>query len=520
MEVRLAGMNVPLRVIEEVLAYVPEDKREEFRNRLSPEALSAAYARISRSEKDVNELEVEASNNMNNARKSAEIIIYGMGHHSVADHALFNFNITGASRLLIESIEKRRLSGYTEKSQRYVTLKGDYVKPKEFSEEDLKKFDKLVQLQNNFYFKCKDKIFENLKEKFMNDIEKSDGKAKESYITNLEGKAKEDARYSLSLATEAQLGCSYPGQTLELAIRELRHGELQEERDFAKLLYDSVVGRAPSLIQLTDPELFKKHNPGKELDENNFKYTRNNLKELVKKTFCGYKSSGYLEMIMSKGSLSCSREENVALMEDNNIDRMIVAAILHSNSKKPIEGCYSAALNMPSSTGFIKEALKYIGTYDKVPREFEIMSPFYEITLSSSCFAQLKRHRMDTLLPQDYNPALGYEIPESIQEVGLGKDLENVCDESGSLYHEFSHKYGKAAEYCLTNAHRRRVLFCENERQHYHISRTREESHAQWEIRNTVENMSKLIKKIAPTTTILLGGKDKFAEIRKSVYGE
>src|SRR3989344_5289025 len=223
MEVRLAGMNVPLRVIEEVLAYVPEDKREEFRNRLSPESLSAAYARISRSEKDVNELEVEASNNMNNARKSAEIIIYGMGHHSVADHALFNF-----------------------------------------------------------YFKCKDKIFENLKEKFMNDIEKSDGKAKESYITNLEGKAKEDARYSLSLATEAQLGCSYPGQTLELAIRELRHGELQEERDFAKLLYDSVVGRAPSLIQLTDPELFKKHNPGKELDENNFKYTRNNLKELVK----------------------------------------------------------------------------------------------------------------------------------------------------------------------------------------------------------------------------------------------
>ena len=99
MEVRLAGMNVPLSVIEEVLAYVPEDKREEFRNKLSPEVLSAAYARISRSEKDVNELEVESGNDIAKARKSNESIIHGMGHHSVADHALFNFNITGVSRL-------------------------------------------------------------------------------------------------------------------------------------------------------------------------------------------------------------------------------------------------------------------------------------------------------------------------------------------------------------------------------------------------------------------------------------
>ena len=48
------------------------------------------------------------------------------------------------SRLLVESIEKRRLAGYTEKSQKYVTFGGDYVRPKEFSAEDLKKFEELV----------------------------------------------------------------------------------------------------------------------------------------------------------------------------------------------------------------------------------------------------------------------------------------------------------------------------------------------------------------------------------------
>ena len=71
---------------------------------------------------------------------------------------------------------------------------------------------------------------------------------------------------------------------------------------------------------------------------------------------------------------------------------------------------------------------------------------------SSSAFAQLKRHRMMTLLSQDYDPDLGIVVPDSIREVGLEQQLKDVCDRSAELYNEFLPRYGRAAEYCLTNA--------------------------------------------------------------------
>jgi thymidylate synthase ThyX len=496
MEVKLAGINVPIGI----LSKLPESEKV----RATPEVISAAYARISRSTKSVDELIMESIENVQKARESNEAIIYGMGHHSIADHVIFNLNIKGVSRLLIESIEKRRLAGYTEKSQRYVTLDGDYVRPKEFSPKDLGKFEKLITLQNEFYFKVNQRLLDHLKKKFPDNGEKF-----------LESKAKEDARFSLSLATEAQLGCSYTGQTAELAIRELKYGGLQEEREFAKLLYNTIVKKAPSIIQLTDPELFSQHNPGQEFKDDNFKFTKSNLESLVKKTFAD--NQEFIDHYGVGLGDNFSYYDKVTLVNSNDIDLNILTAILHKNSKRDIRECYAIStllIERGSAQAFIKEALKHISEHDKVPREFETSGLIYEVVISASGFAQLKRHRMNTLLSQDYNPDIGYTIPQSIEEIGASRGLKGVCDKSSELYKKFLSKYGRAAEYCLTNAHRRRVIVATNMRQLYHISRTREDEHAQWEIRNIANKMSKLAKNIAPATTILLGGKHEFNEIK------
>ena len=500
MEVKLAGINVPIGI----LSKLPESEKV----RATPEVISAAYARISRSTKSVDELVIESIENVQKARESNEAIIYGMGHHSIADHVVFNLNIKGVSRLLIESIEKRRLAGYTEKSQRYVTLDGDYVRPKEFSPKDLGKFEKLITLQNEFYFKVNPKLLNHLKKKFPDNGE-----------TFLESKAKEDARFSLGLATEAQLGCSYTGQTAELAIRELKYGGLQEEREFAKLLYNTIVKKTPSIIQLTDPELFSQHNPGQELKDDNFKFTKSNLESLVKKTFA--ENQEFIDSYGVRLGGNFSYYDKVTLVNSNDIDLNILTAILHKNSKRDIRECYvisTLLIERGSAQAFIKEALKYISEHDKVPREFETSGLIYEVVISASGFAQLKRHRMNTLLSQDYNPDIGYTIPQSIEEIGASGGLKEVCDKSSELYKKFLPKYGRAAEYCLTNAHRRRVIVATNMRQLYHISRTREDKHAQWEIRDIANKISKLAKNIAPATTILLGGRHEFNEIRGGLY--
>jgi len=300
MIVELAGINIPKKIIDLIKEYNILSKAQA--EALTPETISAAYARISRSKKSVDELVDEAIDDTEGTRRSVSSIL-GMGHHSIADHAMFNFNIKKVSRLVVESIEERRLAGYTEKSQRYVTLDGDYVKPKEFNKEDMQKFEKLIALQNEFYFKVNKKLFEHLKKKNKGGSQDKDIK---NFMQKLERSAKEDTRYSLSLATEAQLGCSYTGQTLEHAIRINKYSELLEQREFAKALYDRAIKVAPSLIQLSDPELFKELNKGAELEDDNFKYTKKNLKELVEKTFKSYEetSPSFYRYLLSKENFS------------------------------------------------------------------------------------------------------------------------------------------------------------------------------------------------------------------------
>lgn len=513
MKVILAGYNVDAELLEEI-----KKGNKVNSESLTPETISAAYARISRSQKSVDELRKISRQEVEEARKSNRSIIFGMGHHSVADHAIFNIDIIDVSRLLVESIEERRLAGYTEKSQRYVTFDGDYIKPVEYDEKDIKKLEDLIKLQNDFYLEASQKLFYYLKDKNSKELNKLNENSQKEFIKKLENLAKEDARYSLSLATKTQLGNSYTGQTAELAIRRLKYGRLEEEKESSKLLYNSLVKVAPSLIQLTDLELFKKYNPDQELKDDNFKYTKKHLEELVNKTFLENEYKKYhIENLIG----TTPTANHVTLINSNNTDLNIISALLFKNSKKSIINCYSLANHLIQNNKaipFIKESLKYISEYDKLPREFETSGLIYEIILSSSCFAQLKRHRINTLLSQDYNPELGITIPLSIMEVNMDNKLIQVCNRSGDLYYDFLLKYEKAAEYALTNAHRRRVLLATNLRQFYHISRTREDKHAQWEIRNIAQTMSELTKKIAPVTTILLGGKDKFEEIKKEIY--
>ena len=119
-QVTLAGYNIDSSLIRSL------DKAS-----ATPEVISAAYARISRSAKSVSELRAEALADVAQARKSNQAIVFDLGHASVAEHAVFNFDVIGVSRLLTESLETLRFASFTEKSQRYVTFARDYVIPAE-----------------------------------------------------------------------------------------------------------------------------------------------------------------------------------------------------------------------------------------------------------------------------------------------------------------------------------------------------------------------------------------------------
>jgi len=126
---------------------------------------------------------------------------------------------------------------------------------------------------------------------------------------------------------------------------------------------------------------------------------------------------------------------------------------------------------------------------------------------------------MSTIITQEYDPSLRLTIPESILETGFEKKFCEIAKESEELYEKVKNVSKDAAPYILTNAHRRRVLFGVNARELYHVSRLREDSHAQWDIRNITAKMRELAEEAMPLTVMTIGSKEIYPEKYKKLFG-
>jgi flavin-dependent thymidylate synthase len=481
MRVFLAGHNVDL------------DALREYRKRrdvlLTPESISAAYARISRSPKPVDVLREHARHEVARARASNRKIIFEMGHHSVAEHAVFNFDILGISRKAIEEFESHRLCSYTEKSQRYVTLKGDYIVPDELRDKKLRReFRKIIRLQNGFYEQLFAKVIADNFRKWPGSARNSEGRRL------LENAAKEDARYILSQATQTQVGATINARNLELMIRRFASHDLAEVRELGKKLYDCVKRISPSII------LFFAAN---DYDARTYGEIADQVHQIGRFT-------------------EKARATDVKLIEHTNEgDNRILAALLFRTGGKDYQSCLRTVRRMSRRNKVVlfKKSCARLELYDVVLREFEYAELCYALVVSAGCFGQLKRHRMASIVAGDYEPALGVIVPQSVKDVGEENPFLGIVDMTNDFYGSLEKALPGIGSYVLTNAHRRRLLMKVNLRELYHISRLREDPTAQWDIRNIAHQMSVLAKKAFPITTMLLGGKSDYPEIYRRLYG-
>jgi thymidylate synthase ThyX len=470
MKIELAGYNLDSNVIEELKKLHPE------RQDLTPEVLSAAYARISRDPRPINELRSAARLEIERSRKSNQAIIFGLGHSSVAEHAVFNFDIIGVSRYAMEAIEKFRLASFTEKSQRYITLIDDFLVPAEIKGTKFEpQFIAMVKEQNAFYHKA----FNILKDHV--NVKHADLAKDPKNQSLLEGWAKEDARYITCLATLGQVGMTVNARTLELMIRRFAASKLAEVRYIGNELYVVTKGIAPSVIKYIQPM---------DLD---------------------LKTSDEISSVVGRIAKGKNKEEVTLIDSTKNGDDMIVASLMYplkgvsfTEAKKLV-----AKMSKKKRSDIVAAAFKYIEFFNPPIREFEFANLTFDLSISASCYAQLKRHRLSSQVVSDYDPSLGITIPDAIKEVKLDKEFKAIVKKSEDLFSKMS-SLGQAAQYILTNAHRRRVLLGVNARELYHISRLREDKHAQWDIKQISKQMTSIAKKKMPITFQFVGGKDQF----------
>lgn len=480
----MAGYNVEAEILEKLTP--PEGEP------LTPEVLSAAYARISRSEKDIPTLRKQARQDVYKARKSNKAIIFKMGHHSVAEHAVFNFDIVGVSRLALEEIEKFRLVSYTEKSQRYVTLQGDYVLPQEIVDNDSKDlFRKTIERQNTFYIKSFDILKAYLFEKYPERIMQKPGRQL------VEGWAKEDARYILSLATEGQVGMTINARNLEHLLRRFALSQRREVQEIGKEMFHQAEKVAPSLILFPGPSKFE---------------------TALNDSFKTY----FLENSpMDSDSQSAGmQKEPVILQYTENADDLILASFLVRFGRRDYHKAYGLVKRMKpgEKENVFKELFKHLEFFDAPPRDFELPDFTFQVVVSASNFAQLKRHRMATLIPGDYDIGFENTIPASIRENGLEEEFREIIHRTNRVYLQLRERYGAAADYILTNSHCRPVVMKMNLREFYHFVRLRSDEHTQWDIRGMSRQLVQKVKEIMPYSSMLLCGKSDFAAEFEKIY--
>lgn len=484
MRVILAGYNVDSSVLEELKKNCPP------REDITPETLSAAYARISRDPRSVDKLREVARAEVGKARRSNQNIIFKMGHHSVAEHAVFNFDIIGISRLALEELEKFRLSSYTEKSQRYIKLADDHIVPQEITEAGkIEAFKSLIKSQNDLYHS----VYEKLKPYFYDTCPELAAQPNKHSVLN--GLAMEDARYVLSLATLGQLGMTVNARNLEHMIRRFAGHALAEIREMNRKLFELARQVAPSILLFTQANDFDS-------------LTYRALAEQTRRLLPRQPQKGVVPVHLA----AFTPEPDVRLL----------AALLHSTSLHPYAVCLKKARSLAenSKRDLVKSALERMEFYDSVLREFEHVDLTFELVVSATCFAQLKRHRMATLTAQAYSPDLGVVVPPSIKAVGAEVPFLGIMERTQNLYTDLKQGSPHGAEYVLSNAHCKRVLWKANAREFYHFSRLREDATAQWDIRNVAAEMTRLACQVMPLTLLLIGGKDAYPEIYRSVFGK
>jgi flavin-dependent thymidylate synthase len=461
MRVVLAGCNVEAAILE--------GARNEFHEAVTPEVISAAYARISRDPRGIAALRNEARGAVDKARRSNERIVFGFGHRSVAEHAVLNLDVAGISRLAVEEIEHFRLASYTEKSQRYIRLGKDIVVPPEIKGgRHEREFRSLMDHLHGAYKVAFQRI----------------AAAGEEL-----GAAKEDARYLMPLATSTQLGMTVNARELEYMIGRLAGHPLGELRVFSKKAFTVARSSIPSLVRYPEPSWHCLDIP------------------TAKGEIC--------LALPPRGSARHTGSARVRLIEVTpEADEQLAAVILFSSCRVPMPEAkaFVKRLGTKKREAIIAKTMRRLGPYDSVWREFENIHFLFELVVSASCYAQLKRHRIATLIPQPYDLSLGISMPATFERASAAAMLRDEAAHVERFYRSHVKELGAAAEYALLNAHRRRVLFGLNLRELYHFSRLRSDPSAQWEIRDISDAMRRLAEKEVPAGGRLLGGKERLEE--------
>jgi hypothetical protein len=126
-------------------------------------------------------------------------------------------------------------------------------------------------------------------------------------------------------------------------------------------------------------------------------------------------------------------------------------------------------------------------------RAFERTSYRFDVVTDYGAFRDLQRHRMLTIEWQPLVPALGYDVPTTVDEAGLADRYVASLERSRDLYAALAPTFPQQASYAVALAYRIRYSMQMNAREAMHLTELRSGTQGHPSYRWVAQEMHRLI---------------------------
>ncbi|MBA4493686.1 FAD-dependent thymidylate synthase [Paenactinomyces guangxiensis] len=460
--------NLPEEVIAVIFAYVsrsPAGFRENLAKLLADDELA------------VNEQSGGmATAYSEKASRFHEKWVVGYGHSSVAEHAVAHIGIEKISRLASAELElANSFNSFTEYSQRYQRpRRGEFYIPAGLDRQPEMKA-KYLTLHEKAY-DVYEQLMSGLKKFLLKSLSQTEHESDRAFQLRVEKIAFEDARYVLTLSTLTNLGMTGNGRALRDTLVQLLSSRYEECHRLAREMEREISRVIPTLLKYVKPNDY-------------LIQTREHLQlrwDSVQAT--PYPVTG-------------PRARFTRMPGYREALEMLTARLLLSQCSLSYEKAEEASrhLSLAEHEQIADLALSRLRFFDNPTDELQHLTYQMEMKISEANWHQLLRHNRRTHFSYGQpTTRLGYTIPPHVKEAGLTELFQTFMSEAEQIYQEMEAWNPLLAPYCITNAHHRQVTATASLWELYHLINLRTSPEAQWDIRETFEQLYRELKENHP----------------------
>jgi thymidylate synthase ThyX len=479
-----------------------------------PEVVKGAlFARYSRSPKSLRRLfldefvrdldvsgdaSVDATVGLERAEKLYERVFVEYGDDSVAQLGGVHLACEQASNVLSKVLEWGRLMAYLEQSTRYIAYNQRlengqyrYFRPPEI----------LDSPHGARFVGEMDRVFDTygallpmmhawVAERFPQHADDSDF----VYRQATRAKSLDALRGLLPAASLSNIGIYGTGQAFEQLLLRMRSHPLPEARSYADMMLVELRKVIPSFLQRVDVA-----ERGGEWSAY-FASTREDTARVTERLWPDLAGAGELGG-PGLGVGAGADVPEVVLLDFDPVgeEKVLVAACFsHLGCSEREAARRVARLGHDDRVTLLRA---YVGDRrnrrHRPGRAFERTDYRFELVTDYGAFRDLQRHRMLTMEWQRLGVSLGYDMPDLVDEAGLGERYDEAIGRAEWLYRSLLPDFPEQASYAVALAHRIRYVMQMNAREAMHLVELRSGTQGHPAYRRVAQQMHRAIAEVA-----------------------